>query len=84
MLVQWLKRLAVSAVVEDINSNGRVRRALRETERVSVSMSSITPESFSKLCQEDAARLKSTVSITADEIRIRPPEVVLRNENSVR
>ncbi len=36
MLVQWLKRLAVSAVVEDLNRNGRIRRALCETAEVRI------------------------------------------------
>ncbi len=88
MITNWFKRLAVSAVVEDINSNGRVRRALRggtEGEwagtRV-MNVSSVSQEEFSRRCQNNREKLilplmkkfsDGTISITADEVVVGCP-----------
>jgi len=70
MLVRWLKSLAVSAVVEDINSNGQVRRALKETEGKAknyMEISSVSPEKFAECCQKDSQKIRQSLDLGTKE-----------------
>nr|WP_321500026.1 hypothetical protein [uncultured Dethiosulfovibrio sp.] len=91
MFGKWLKRLIVSAVVEDINSNGRIRRALREIggegPEIRIHVSSVSQEEFSRCCQDNQERFlplikkfsDGTISITEDRVVVGCP---LRGEAS--
>lgn len=85
MFGKWVKRLIVSAVVEDINSNGRIRRALREIggegPEIRMHVSSVSQEEFPGCCQDNRERIlplikkfsDGTISITGDKVVVGSP-----------